>query len=41
MLQEYASLVGKSVKQLADAKYEPPEESESEEVDLHIIPLQG
>merc|ERR1740128_1519619 len=30
-IQEYASLVGKSVKQLADAKYEPPEESESEE----------
>ena len=30
-IQEYASLVGKSVKQLAEAKYEPPEESESED----------
>ena len=31
ILKEYASLVGKSVKQLADAKYEPPELTDSED----------
>lgn len=32
-LEEYAQIVGKSVSQLADAKYEPPEVSDSESED--------
>jgi len=32
-LEEYANIVGKTVSQLADAKYEPPEVSESESED--------